>query len=274
MSFCLRVKGVWFPTPLCFFWSWSHLDDFSFAVLELAKLKAYYNCPKTFQHEEIQKGGSLEVQMQNPTCVTWRTDTLIRFLAVGMTSSSVQAGLGHVAEVWFGVLTILSREPWSTFAGSLSYQGCSFTSSPILTGIAFTRVSVLTVISKKAFSTPATEKKLFAAHSPEAPLSWEDTRNEVPSPLQVLEFAIISGNINNPKCWRHRCNRAFLWDCPRWDHWRLKFKLWNRSLQNKYCIQLELYQMQELAFRFKTSVKAQVLKNCWVTINSLHLLTF
>lgn len=89
------------------------------------------------------------------SCVTWRTDTLVRFLAVGMTSSSIQAGLGHVAEVRFRVLTILSREPWSTFAGSLSYQRRSFTSSPVLTGIAFAGVSVLTVVSKKAFSTLA-----------------------------------------------------------------------------------------------------------------------
>lgn len=169
-------------------------------MLELVNLRAYYDCPRTFQNEVIHKGGSLEVQMQNPTCVTWRTDTLVRFLAVGMTSSSIQAGLGHVAEVWFRVLTILSCEPWSTFAGSLSYQRCSFTSSPVLTGIAFTRVSVLTVVSKKAFSTPATEKKLLAAHSPEAFLPWEDTRNEVLWPQKVLEFAIVNGNTNRPKC--------------------------------------------------------------------------
>lgn len=104
--------------------------------------------------------------MQNPTCVTWRTDTLVCFLAVGMTSASVQAGLGHIADVRFRVLTVLSREPWSTLAGSLSYQRCRFTGSPILTGIAFTGVSVLTVVSKKAFSTPAIEKKLLAARSP------------------------------------------------------------------------------------------------------------
>lgn len=131
---------------------------------ELVNLRAYSDCPRTFQDEVIHKGGSLEVQTQNPTCVTWRTDTLICFLAVGMTSSSIPAGLGHVAEVRFRVLTILSCEPWSTFAGSLSYQRRSFTSSPVLTGIAFAGVSVLTVVSKKAFSTPATEKKSHALH--------------------------------------------------------------------------------------------------------------
>lgn len=160
-------------------------------MLELGNLKAYNNCPRTFQDEVIQKGGSLDVRPQNPTCVTWRADTLIGVLAMGMTSSSVQTGLGHVAEVRFRVLTILSREPRSTFAGGLSYQRCSFTSSPVLTGIAFAGVSVLTVVSKKAFSTPATEKKLLVARSPEALLSWEDTRNEVPRPLNILEFAIL-----------------------------------------------------------------------------------
>lgn len=201
MSFCLRVKAREFDSlpPLCFFWSWSHFGFFSFPVLELVNLTAYYDCPRTFQAQVIHKGENPEVQRQNLTCVTWRTDTLVGFLAVGMTSSSIQAGLGHVAEVRFGILTFLSREPWSTFAGSLSYQRRSFTSSPVLTGIAFTRVSVLTVVSKKAFSTPATEKKLFAPHSPEVLLFWEDTRNEVPSPPRVLEFAIISGNTNSPK---------------------------------------------------------------------------
>lgn len=97
--------------------------------------------------------------MQKPTCETWKTDTLVRVLAVGVTSASVQAGLGHVAKVRFRVLTFLPRESWSTLARWFSYQGCSFTSSPVLTGIAFTGVSVLTVVSKKAFSTPATEKK-------------------------------------------------------------------------------------------------------------------
>lgn len=126
---------------------------------ELVNLKVHYSCPKTFQDEVIDKGWSLEVPKQNPTCVTWRTDTLIRLLAVGMTSSSVQAGLGHVAAVRLRVLTILSREPRGTFAGGLSYQRRSFTSSPVLTGIALAGVSVLTVVSEKTFSTPATEKK-------------------------------------------------------------------------------------------------------------------
>lgn len=35
------------------------------------------------------------------SCETWKTDTLIGVLAVGVTSASVQAGLGHVAEVRF-----------------------------------------------------------------------------------------------------------------------------------------------------------------------------
>lgn len=39
--------------------------------------------------------------MQKPTCETWKTDTLIRVLAMGVTSASVQAGLGHIAEVRF-----------------------------------------------------------------------------------------------------------------------------------------------------------------------------
>lgn len=89
------------------------------------------------------------------SCETWKTDTLVRVLAVGVTSASIQAGLGHVAKVRFRVLTFLPRESRSTLAGRFSYQGCSFTSSPILTGIAFTGVSVLTVVSKKAFSTLA-----------------------------------------------------------------------------------------------------------------------
>lgn len=97
--------------------------------------------------------------MQKPTCETWKTDTLIRVLAVGVTSASVLAGLGHVAEVRFRVLTFLPCESWSTLAGWFSYQGCSFTGSPVLTGVAFTGVSILTVVSKKAFSTPAREKK-------------------------------------------------------------------------------------------------------------------
>lgn len=157
--FLLTCKGRDFdPLPSsALFWLWSHLD-FSLPVPELGNLKAYCNCPRTFQDEVIQKGGSLDVRTQNPTCVTWRADTLVGVLAVGMTSSSIQTRLGYVAEVRFRVLTILSREARSTLAGGLSYQRCSFTGSPVLTGIAFAGVSVLTVVSKKAFSTPATEE--------------------------------------------------------------------------------------------------------------------
>lgn len=47
------------------------------------------------------KEGGLEAQMQKPTCETWKTDTLVGILAMGVTSASVQAGLRHVAEVRF-----------------------------------------------------------------------------------------------------------------------------------------------------------------------------
>lgn len=125
-------------------------------MLELENLRVYYNCPRTFQGEAVPKGGGLEAQ---PTCETWKTDTLICVLAVGVTSASVQAGLGHVAQVGLRVLAFLPRESRGTLAGWFSYQGCSFTGSPVLAGVAFTGVSVLAVVSKKAFSTPATEKK-------------------------------------------------------------------------------------------------------------------
>lgn len=196
--------------------------------------------------------------MQKPTCETWKTDTLVGILAMGVTSASVQAGLGHVAEVRFWVLALLPRESWSTLASWFSYQGRSFTGSPVLAGVAFTGVSVLTVVPKKSFSTPARDKKWITVVPPEALLLWEDPRNEVPWAPKVLKFAISGGDTHKLKGWRHMCNRDFLWDCPKRDHWTLKCKWWNRSLQNKYHTQSELYQMQNLlyALPFKTSEKA------------------
>lgn len=93
--------------------------------------------------------------------------------------------------------------------------------------------------------------------------TWSPTvlgrcRNEVPWPSKSWHSPQSMVTLTNLKDWRHTCNRDFLWDCLKWDHWKLKCKWWNRPLQNKYHIQSELYQMQNLLFAlpFKTSAKA------------------